>query len=986
MTIASKELALLILLVSADAPLHRTTVAKLLWPSSSPKSSKHSLSQALYKVRETLGKDVVAADRETLQLGSVESDVARFQRAIQHGDHEAAAAAYRGEFAHSVSLPGLVHFEHILDQKRATFHEKAVRLLAEPLAPSLRRDLMRSLGLAEPAVDTGDGEHPPPKAGGFVGRSDELALLESAWLRSCEGGPVTVIVEGEPGIGKTALCSRFLRRTVLRGAKALEATAFELEANLPFGVVGRLLAAAAEDGGLISLGQPWKSILATLHPSLLGIGDTASDPGDPSPQRVALAFQQALTVFASANPVSIFVDDVQWADPVSMSVLHYIGNQSRDSSIGVLLLLSRRTPRHDTKKTFRWPGATLVKIGGLSAADVEYLVLKRGESIKPDVVQELYVLSQGNPLLINALLDSGYPATSLPPTAQQYFHTEIRKLSGDAILVGAALSAAGTPLDSETLAWIADLDNRLMERRLQELIDHKYVESTGTGERYSFRHSLMAEVFADAVAPAVRATMHNRAGRLLLGTGHAPAVVAAQFAIAGSAEEAFEAAMTAAAAGERLHAFQEAEHFYRIAVAHSGTSSQKTQAVRALADLLLQQSRPAEAAELIRHFADNDGFAAAEGADLKVLHLLCDLTSQAHPPAFLRKAHEDLMMVLGNGSDALVIRALIHIAANAVEGGKKEIARQVLSDALTNLDQLEDGPDRTTLEVRIHTLSALLGRPGETHFPTEALLERVGNSPAAQTQCLLAGGVSHFLIGDIERAENYFLRAMGILERFALADQRIGISNNLGVTYLEQGRWEEADRQFQIALAAAQFDSRREVLSTISNIAILRWETEKYQEAIQMAMSCVDKGSDHRSTRTRFLGLAVLGLAQLATGKLSEARAAERELRISLPIGQWWGNDISYPEIFLARIAIIDGRTAEAENRLKEQIEFASSLDYYCAARLKTEMLALQCLGNPEETLIAAEELRYHLARAKAVPLVIRIDGIIARCRSHILG
>src|SRR5690242_17081232 len=82
----------------------------------------------------------------------------------------------------------------------------------------------------------------------FVGRERELAALRSALDTARSGHPAVVVVEGEPGIGKTSLVERLLSTT--RRTRAIRASGDESERLVAFGVADQLLRRAGRPGVL----------------------------------------------------------------------------------------------------------------------------------------------------------------------------------------------------------------------------------------------------------------------------------------------------------------------------------------------------------------------------------------------------------------------------------------------------------------------------------------------------------------------------------------------------------------------------------------------------------------------------------------------------------------------------------------------------------------------------------------------------------------
>ncbi len=88
-----------------------------------------------------------------------------------------------------------------------------------------------------------------PPLGVFVGRSAELGRVAEVIALVEAGQPWLVTVEGEPGVGKTALARRCLAGPAAAGLRVLPARADQAEADLDFGLVDQLLRAAGEPPG-----------------------------------------------------------------------------------------------------------------------------------------------------------------------------------------------------------------------------------------------------------------------------------------------------------------------------------------------------------------------------------------------------------------------------------------------------------------------------------------------------------------------------------------------------------------------------------------------------------------------------------------------------------------------------------------------------------------------------------------------------------------
>src|SRR4051812_15178370 len=152
----------------------------------------------------------------------------------------------------------------------------------------------------------------------FVGRADELALLNAEMQRVRSGEPRLVWLTGEAGIGKTSLLRRFV--SGLSGVRVLWASGDEDETDLPYGVINQLLPdlPASEPG----------SGLAALRP-------------DTDPLAVGADLLSELGALQASGPVLLVIDDAQWVDHRSAQALVFVARRLRSDH--VLVLLSSRS-------------------------------------------------------------------------------------------------------------------------------------------------------------------------------------------------------------------------------------------------------------------------------------------------------------------------------------------------------------------------------------------------------------------------------------------------------------------------------------------------------------------------------------------------------------------------------------------------------------------------------------------------------------------
>ena len=211
---------------------------------------------------------------------------------------------------------------------------------------------------------------PEPARGAFVGRVPELAALRAALAEA----PRLVVVEGEPGIGKTMLVERFLEEVGAR-ARVLRASAVESESDLVFGVAEQLLG-PAESG---------------VHHLAVGA--------------------RLLELFGEVAPAVVMLDDAQWADQASLSALLF--TLRRLAAEPVLVVLTVRTGElpEGLGKIAHGRLGEFLRPAALDDGEVQRLAEALGLTLPARAASRLRRHTGGIPLHARALLEE-LPAES----------------------------------------------------------------------------------------------------------------------------------------------------------------------------------------------------------------------------------------------------------------------------------------------------------------------------------------------------------------------------------------------------------------------------------------------------------------------------------------------------------------------------------------------------------------------------------------------
>lgn len=216
----------------------------------------------------------------------------------------------------------------------------------------------------------------------LIGRERELGVVGErlAAVRDARGS--TLILRGEPGIGKTALADAVADRAA--GCIVLRAAGVEAQAPLPFATLQTLTAP------LLSLSDRLPSAQQQALGSALALGPPSSHDRFAVPAALLGLLREA----AVRAPVVVIVDDLQWVDDASAEALLFAAR--RVSGLRVAIVITTRTPRGDAE-TARLDQHTL---GPLREQAARELVTRAAPDLGPALTADLLRTAGGNPLAL----------------------------------------------------------------------------------------------------------------------------------------------------------------------------------------------------------------------------------------------------------------------------------------------------------------------------------------------------------------------------------------------------------------------------------------------------------------------------------------------------------------------------------------------------------------------------------------------------------
>ena len=331
------------------------------------------------------------------------------------------------------------------------------------------------------------------------GREQDVAWVDHLIDRIDQGG-LTLVISGEPGIGKTALLERARHRAKERGLSVLSMAGVLAEVHLPF---------AALEQALRPLMKRAAHLVPRQRAALLAAFGMNDDLGAPDLFLVALATLSLLSESATRKPILLVADDAQWLDQATHDVLAFISR--RLSSDPIILLVA---VRDDFNLFFGDASTRRLRLSRLDDAAAERLLDAHAPGLSADLRSRFLKEACGNPLALLELprgerAEDARDATWLPLTErlERAFSARLSDLPDTArTLLFVAAENDGTSLHEILAAATAMLGEQVGVDALAPAVAAKLIEIDKTEVR--FRHPLVRSAMHQTADLATRQRIH----------------------------------------------------------------------------------------------------------------------------------------------------------------------------------------------------------------------------------------------------------------------------------------------------------------------------------------------------------------------------------------------------------------------------------------------------------------------------------------------
>ena len=857
----------------------------------------------------------------------------------------------------------------------------------------------------------------------LVGRTRELAALESLLEVGRDDGTSVVIVSGEGGVGKSRLAQELGARAERRGWKVAYGRAFPVETGVPYALFADAflpILRGLDADTLTLLTRGGADELRYLFPALGQRGLEAEAPaGEPDEVRTRLMwnFAEFLKRYAARSPLLCILEDLQWADESSLHLLHFLARQGQRQPI--LILGTYNDTQRDRSLQLVQTERSLVSLGIGEMRRLEPLTLDQVSElvcvafgVDAEVVREFSALlfgwTRGNPFfleeILKALIESGRLSSAtgvwvgwdaaefrLPGSIRDAVLARVGGLSENARSIADIAAIIGARASYALLESIIGLNESELLEALEELCAHRILDERAEAETvvYDFTHPLVRQTLYDEFGLQHARVLHGRVAEAMerfyadRALEHADEL-AFHFARTDAPNLRTKAAVYMAAAGRSAldrRADHEAVSYLRAALER--TEERNGDGARLRGEVMPQLARAHQhlgdfeaAGALWSSALDNVSPDGPGQADLRRARGMCHFWCGRHAEA-QKELDEGLATAERTGDRAAAVRLRISKAHCLQELGRGKDALETLSPALPLAEALgEPG-----LLARVHRSLALLhvwiGPPAESRAHAEraiALARQVGDLSiefwARWGLAVLDGmrGDTERIATSVEEVNDLAKRARSPVLRLWTADMAIELA------YF-RGEWDKGIAIGTKAIALARSLNQRTLLPRLlvwtSQIYLGRGQLDEAKRLIDEAVSVAGLDQPGSTVDVHQVVPVYIGLAyyHVCVGDFYDAiAAAEKGLEIAEGTGYvLWAMHRLLP--ILGEACLWAGEIERAEQIGNQMREHSRRVDHKLghAWADTSDALIMWKRGNPEGSVAL---MRKAAAALEEIPMM----------------
>ena len=783
----------------------------------------------------------------------------------------------------------------------------------------------------------------------LVARAAELTAARNRWELAKTGESQALLLQGEPGIGKSRLARELLREIKASGGHVLVGECFA-EGGMPYAPIVHILQSEA----LSSLNLPGVVLadLKTIAPPLeVYLPDIpANPPLDPHAEQMRL-FESIYTYFRQfyeKKPLLILIEDIHWADHGSIALLQSLIHRFRQMNAPVLTALTTRDISPEASSALnsffddlvRSRLATTIHLDRFDPSGTrEFLAAIFAQDITDEFIEFMHQETQGNPFFIEEVCkdliesrqiywDQGrwerknLTELRVPQNIRATVQARLNKLGKEIHALLEAASVLGSRFEFDVLRHVVPQEeDQLIERlevarRTQIILE---TSQTGNDGLFEFSHVLIASVLRESLSTPRRRAIHKRIVDALL------IIHPEDFnRLAYHSREAADHEQTAhyfrKAGDHAMHAYahEDAIHFYSEALRYAPKDQPEA------SQILLSRAR----------VYDLRGQRSLQLADLQAAEAKAEAMPDAPTRASVALARAEYSIQVSELNDVI------------------EYARRAIA--------LSEGTELPSISAQAYMLwGRALSEMGELHESREHLVQagKIGRETGLkliEARSMINLGNIDYRVGNYAAAQKKYVDSLETIRM--LGERRIEcmVINNLGNIYWTQGNLDAAIDAYEEALEIARaIGDRLNEARALSNISSILTEQYHYSEALQRLKQALPLLQELGQQADESVVLGHLADVMEVLGRYDEAfqhKANARELAHKVDDPQTEAEFLTG----LSRIETFRENFQSAEQFAQQAIVIAQQHGYHVEEAAAWQALAFSKITH--EDFVTAEE------------------------------
>jgi serine/threonine protein kinase/Tfp pilus assembly protein PilF len=728
----------------------------------------------------------------------------------------------------------------------------------------------------------------------FIGREVELKRLKERFEQARSGrGRVSFII-GDAGCGKTELANQFQRALGAGTALFLAARFYEFSGdNSPFRPYLDCLFSFTRNFPKRKTGE-WtdevEQLPAKIRPVLDEVDsliDLSSMQGpsakEQSKYRAFELLTEVFVIIAELTPVVLFLDDIHWADALSLEFLAYLARNTEENRMFVLCTLRGQELLDETQSIKIWlrqislySNFDQIKLALLSDKEVNALIHSIFGNIKisEGVIHRLYETAQGNPLYLGEILRqliqeqkivwsgdrwqcADIEEIDLPGSVLDLVELHLKRLNDEMLDVFTRAAVVGEKFSLKLLSRITDIPKDalmdIIDVGLREfIIKESTVSNPSADDHFAFYHGTLRKALYERVSNYRRRRLHAQVGEKLENLyprrlERVASELAYHFYHGGNYHKALYYGVAAGETARSVFAIEEVPKYFswadeslrQIAEAGETLNYEPDRLIDfrlSYGNVLMHLGRNEGACEQFELGLNLSREAALAPLQGKILRAMGELSwSRGHYREAIELCESSLKL-LSEAGDASGHCRLFCIIGNAYfSQGQHDQAIEYYNRSLELSRQIKESASEGEALRNIALILARSGHPLKAlgHLDQALAIAGATNDRESERQILMLIGNIYYEQGELEKAAEHYEQSRVLARTIGRRRGECRVLLNMGEICRRQEEFQEAKSYFKEAYTiATEIQDRESQCHTLSNLGLVYQKLGELDPAI----------------------------------------------------------------------------------------------------------------------------------------------------------